>query len=380
MRLNIILENPQSDPSSPSNAHVFDERGGVIGRSAECDWVLECPQKTISRRHAMVAFEDGQFYLYDSSANGVFHNDGREPVGMGWRVPLLDGDRLRMGELRMRVQLLDVPASAPSEPPASLAPVEEVAVSRHAGYAGLIDGFRPPRVTIPDDWDPLVEPAAEPPAPSLSRHLDALEPACVRALWKGLGLGGDGMEGSQLSPELVGSLARSLRICMEAILALRAEFDAVEQRLTRRRPAAPAPSMASLGQFEDADSFCRALIGDDEDGRARLLEDLSSALEHMRGRHADVVAGFEGAVDTVLGQFAPEKIEQRRKNQPDEARQSWSDARGRLSPGGANWAFYRAWHDAQRAEGYPAVHQLFEKKFVAIYARRLGEKKAAETA
>jgi predicted component of type VI protein secretion system len=49
----------------------------VIGRSEECDFVILDPQRRVSRKHATVEANAGQFYITDYSSNGTFINEKR---------------------------------------------------------------------------------------------------------------------------------------------------------------------------------------------------------------------------------------------------------------------------------------------------------------
>jgi pSer/pThr/pTyr-binding forkhead associated (FHA) protein len=49
----------------------------VIGRSEECDFVILDPQRRVSRKHATVEANAGQFYITDYSNNGTFINGKR---------------------------------------------------------------------------------------------------------------------------------------------------------------------------------------------------------------------------------------------------------------------------------------------------------------
>lgn len=84
---------------------VFQRAGGNIGRALECDWVLPDTQRYVSSRHAAIDFRAGSYYLVDLSTNGVYINDADEPVGRGRPQRLFSGDRLRMGEYLMVVQI-----------------------------------------------------------------------------------------------------------------------------------------------------------------------------------------------------------------------------------------------------------------------------------
>jgi len=68
----------------------------VIGRGRTADLVLSDP--TISRAHAAIGFEGGDFFVQDlGSTNGTRINGKREP-----RTRLTDGDELQLGKLLLR--------------------------------------------------------------------------------------------------------------------------------------------------------------------------------------------------------------------------------------------------------------------------------------
>jgi pSer/pThr/pTyr-binding forkhead associated (FHA) protein len=68
----------------------------VIGRGRSADLVLSEP--TISRAHAAIGFEEGEFFVQDlGSTNGTGVNGQREP-----RTSLSDGDEVQLGKLALR--------------------------------------------------------------------------------------------------------------------------------------------------------------------------------------------------------------------------------------------------------------------------------------
>jgi pSer/pThr/pTyr-binding forkhead associated (FHA) protein len=72
----------------------FNQPEVIIGRSASCDVILE--DKTVSGRHARLAYHHGQWWLEDlGSTNGTFLNG--EPVSAA--VVLTHGDQLRCGQM-----------------------------------------------------------------------------------------------------------------------------------------------------------------------------------------------------------------------------------------------------------------------------------------
>jgi type VI secretion system FHA domain protein len=83
----------------------FGQNGGTIGRSLESDWVLPDGQRYLSSRHASIDFRSGSYYIVDTSTNGVYVNDSETPVGRGKPQRLFTGDRLRLGEYEMSVEI-----------------------------------------------------------------------------------------------------------------------------------------------------------------------------------------------------------------------------------------------------------------------------------
>ena len=85
----------------------FAACGGTIGRAGDNDWVLPDPNRYVSGRHALIDFQGGSYYLVDMSRNGVYVNGSDAPVGRGHPQRLFDGDRLRIGEYDILVEIRD---------------------------------------------------------------------------------------------------------------------------------------------------------------------------------------------------------------------------------------------------------------------------------
>jgi type VI secretion system protein len=75
----------------------FDQQGGTLGRSPENHFILSDPQKLISRKHAAISYENGCYYLQDTSTIGTFIYNKNIRVHQD-RVQLDDGDKLRIGD------------------------------------------------------------------------------------------------------------------------------------------------------------------------------------------------------------------------------------------------------------------------------------------
>ena len=105
LRLQIISRHRQG--LGERGAMEFGHNGGTIGRSLESDWVLPDGQRYLSSRHASIDFRSGSYYVVDTSTNGVYVNDAEQPVGRGNPQRLFTGDRLRIGEYEMSVEISD---------------------------------------------------------------------------------------------------------------------------------------------------------------------------------------------------------------------------------------------------------------------------------
>jgi type VI secretion system protein len=94
---------------------VFGVHGGSIGRSGDNDWVLPDPDRYVSGHHARVDYRNGQYVFTDTSSNGTYLNDSDAPLSNSGPHVLKDGDRLRLGDYELTVDL-DVGAGISAEP------------------------------------------------------------------------------------------------------------------------------------------------------------------------------------------------------------------------------------------------------------------------
>ena len=103
LRLQIISRHRQG--LGERSVREFGRDGGTIGRSLESDWVLPDGQRYVSSRHASIDFRSGSYYIVDTSTNGVYVNDSEQPVGRGNPQRLFAGDRVRIGEYEISVEI-----------------------------------------------------------------------------------------------------------------------------------------------------------------------------------------------------------------------------------------------------------------------------------
>ncbi len=92
---------------------TFGVHGGSIGRASDNDWVLPDPDRYISGHHARIEYRAGQYLLLDTSSNGTYLNDSSAPISEGGPHALKDGDRLRLGDYELAVDLDTLTEAAP---------------------------------------------------------------------------------------------------------------------------------------------------------------------------------------------------------------------------------------------------------------------------
>ena len=104
LTLKILSFNDQ--PYTDSRAVVIDEQGGTIGRADTNTLALGDENKIISRRHAILEFENGQYKLTDCSLGGTYIDNEVEPVNNS-SVQLVDGMQIKIGEYTIACSITD---------------------------------------------------------------------------------------------------------------------------------------------------------------------------------------------------------------------------------------------------------------------------------
>ncbi len=105
LKLRVISEHYQQ--LGKQSSRLFGVTGGKIGRSADNDWILPDPDRYVSSHHAEVRFDAGRWVLEDVSTNGIFVNGADTPLSQHGPCQLHDGDRLRMGDYDILVNIDD---------------------------------------------------------------------------------------------------------------------------------------------------------------------------------------------------------------------------------------------------------------------------------
>jgi type VI secretion system FHA domain protein len=80
--------------------------GGVVtlGRRATSDWPLDDPDRVLSNDHCKFTARGRDFFIVDTSTNGVFMNGRKERLPKGEPVPVRPGDQFALGHYTLMVE------------------------------------------------------------------------------------------------------------------------------------------------------------------------------------------------------------------------------------------------------------------------------------
>jgi type VI secretion system protein len=102
-----VISYKRQPPVSPMSM-PFNREGGTIGRLPEPEnkFHLPDPDRYISRKHAVIRYENGFYYLTDTSTAGTFVTNRNLKVHRD-SIQLTDGDRLKIGDYELIVSITD---------------------------------------------------------------------------------------------------------------------------------------------------------------------------------------------------------------------------------------------------------------------------------
>jgi type VI secretion system FHA domain protein len=302
--------------------------GAVIGRSQECDVVLEDPLRLVSRRHAWLVpdgSDTGIVHCISASASLTVNGEvvppgGERPVAVGDRIGIgpfelaLEEDRSGLLSRRPRVA---VPAEAnpppvpDRAPPPAEAPVHaRPRVSRLDQWFDLETAPDPLRAESP--LPPAASPAARsesPSSPAAAPAAEAREPSELqRAFLQAAGLSNDASLGRD--PQWaahVGGLLRALVEGQHELLRTRA---ITKQGLRAEGTQLAARANNPLKFAPDAQACLQLLLEPEpQPGFLAPLDALRDAQRDLQMHQLAMVAGMRAAAAELLLQLGPSAIE-----------------------------------------------------------------------
>ncbi len=100
-----IISYQRHSMSAEKIQFTFKASGGTIGRNSSCDWFIDDPERLVSGSHAVISFENKQFYIKDISTNGLFVNQKSIPQGNEIH-PIINGDCFTIGQYQIQASLI----------------------------------------------------------------------------------------------------------------------------------------------------------------------------------------------------------------------------------------------------------------------------------
>lgn len=362
MSLILRVRSYKALPPSTPLLHCFDQAGGSIGRTSDNQLMLPDADKLVSRKHAYIEYQKGQYYWVDTGSNPSAING--QPISSGQRALLSNGALISLGDYLLEVAYeaeIDNPfeaySSAPQLPELNLLAAEPALngpalldnplgidlfdTAAHAASVTLpaaeSDHISPelqaiPRagvfasLAIPADYDPLHDlmASATPQTPSLAASASitqieaptamatqAAESCVSQALLRGLGLTERDVHlPAEELAELVGVLLRTLISGTMGTLSARTILKR-ETRIDLTMMASQANN--PLKFMPDAQSALKQLLSNALPGYMPAVKAVNAACDDLRHHEIAVMAGMRAALMGVLQRFDPAEIERQIK-------------------------------------------------------------------
>jgi type VI secretion system protein len=109
MAMSLSLKITSYQRLTPNQQSVYQAESDsfTIGRNHENDWAIPDPQRFLSGVHCRIHKEGDQYFITDTSTNGVFLNGSEDRLTRDDPVDLNAGDKFRIGDYEFEVSLND---------------------------------------------------------------------------------------------------------------------------------------------------------------------------------------------------------------------------------------------------------------------------------
>jgi type VI secretion system protein ImpI len=319
LRLKIVSDNAAA--AGEHSRWTFGVNGGRIGRHTSNDWVLRDPDRYVSGRHAEIEHRGGTWWLRDTSTNGTFVNDAEEALGPDQPHQLAHGDRFRIGEYEIEVEI----SGGNDFPPQEAMAVSDDDLDASFEVKSFISTGRrereasrqaPPR-TAPTPAAmamPVAPPAAQPassPVPVASaraREDQELWPGLV-ALCKGAGIDPLALPAEVRATALhqAGQLLRETLVGFTELARTRADFASefgISSGARRRDATSPLVQIAAVEQILEL------LLSGRGPGDSRAIDEIRGQFARARNHEIAMSAALRDALSAVFARLNPDALEE----------------------------------------------------------------------
>ena len=314
LRLKIVSDNAAS--AGEHSRWTFGVNGGRIGRQGSNDWVLHDTDRYVSGRHAEIEHRGGSWWVRDLSTNGTFINDSDEALGPQRVHRLENGDRIRIGEYDIEVEI-----SGGNDFPANEAqPISEEDLDASFEVKSFLTTGRRERDSRPRRRPDTA--AGTPPAsaPAPTPVLPPAQTPSGRArdeqdLWPGLVAlcKGAGIDPRALPPESriealhqAGQLLRETLVGFTELARTRADFASefgIASGARRRDATSP------LVQISAVEPLLEMMLAGRGPGEARAVDEIRGQFARARHHEIAVSAALREALAAVFEKLDPDELE-----------------------------------------------------------------------
>jgi type VI secretion system protein len=107
MTLSLKITSYQRLTPSQASTYQAESDSFTIGRNSDNDWAIPDPQRFLSGKHCRIHKEGADYYITDTSTNGVFMNGSEERLTRNDSVVLEPGDKFRIGDYEFEILIDD---------------------------------------------------------------------------------------------------------------------------------------------------------------------------------------------------------------------------------------------------------------------------------
>ncbi|MEG1039447.1 MAG: type VI secretion system-associated FHA domain protein TagH [Pseudomonas sp.] len=385
MELVFELLKSKQPAAKTSSRHTFTQAGGVIGRHEDCDWIIPDEDRHLSKRHALVSYLNGAFFLTDVSRNGIRLNDSGAYLRKGQAQRIEQGSVFRLGEVEIRARVVHdafnggveigrAQAAASTIPddafidldPLSLLDEQERLYTEFDALAALDTphqdlGQHPDfaridteRLLIPEL---VVQPeaAVEAEQAPIARQRDDFWTQFGEALGVDLnGLDHDGREAlainaAQLLKHSISGLQQGLRTRNELKNELRLALSIVQGR-----------SNNPLKYAQDASEVLESLLRASKPGQLSAEQAILEAWRDLQAHQVALLAASRAALRGALEHFSPQQLTLRLERQ----------SKPLLTTAGSRWKAYKRYHQALRQDD-DWSERLLARDFALAYEEQI---------
>ncbi|PKM29085.1 MAG: type VI secretion system-associated FHA domain protein TagH [Gammaproteobacteria bacterium HGW-Gammaproteobacteria-11] len=383
-----MVSAPQQIPGMAASK-TFRHAGGIIGRSDDCDWVIPDRNRVISGRHALVSYDNGAFFLTDTSSNGIQIKDSGMPLSKGQAVRIEHGNVYCLGEFEIRAKLVQDPTHFEtglhhSQPTGSiipddafldLDPLNALDQQERMHYQGdslsllePVSEFKEAPLQ-PQDYAridtesltvPELVPPPPPPAPAPQPAIRETLPSTFWAKYEqALGVSLDGLSDEQREA-LALSSAALLRQCignLQQSLKTRSELKA-DMRLAQTTVQSAGNN--PLKHTADGSEAMTALLRRQDPGQMPANHAVGRAFRDLQAHQVALSAASRAAVKAMFEHLSPEQLTLRFER----------ENKSLLNTAGGRWRAYTKLYQAMQSND-DWSKRLFARDFAMAYEEQI---------